>query len=251
MIKRKSREEIKLMKMAGDIVAQVHFAMKDAVKPGVSTLELDSIAYDIIKRNKAIPTFKGYRGFPGTICASINDEVVHGIPSDKRILKDGDIIAVDVGATFRGLVGDSAWTYAVGNISEENKRLLEGTEKALFAAINMMRAENTLNDVGAAIEDVAQEYKLGIVRQYGGHGVGRQMHEEPFVFNYRTGDKTILKPGMTIAIEPMLNLGGDDVYEHDDGWTVSTVDKQASAHFEHTILVTEDEPVILTQLAQK
>ncbi len=251
MITRKSREEIKLMKVAGDIVAQVHFAMKDAVKSGVSTKELDDIAFNIIKKNGAIPTFKGYRGFPATICASINDEVVHGIPSDKRILKDGDIIAVDVGATFRGLVGDSAWTYAVGEISEENKRLMEGTEKALFAAIDKMRAGNTLNDVGGAVEDIAKEYRLGIVRQYGGHGVGRNMHEEPFVFNFRAGDTTILKPGMTIAIEPMLNLGGDDVYEHNDGWTVSTVDKKASAHFEHTVLVTDDEPVILTKLAQK
>lgn len=251
MIKKKSRDEIKLMKIAGDIVAQVHLAMKDAVKPGVTTAELDELAYDIIKKNKAIPTFKGYRGFPGTICASINDEVVHGIPSDKRMLKDGDIIAVDVGATFRGLVGDSAWTYAVGNVSDECKLLLEGTEKALFAAIDKMRAGNTLNDVGGAVEDVAKEYQFGIVRQYGGHGVGRNMHEDPFVFNYRTGDNTILKPGMTIAIEPMLNLGGDAVYEHDDGWTVSTVDKRASAHFEHTILVTEDEPVILTSLSGK
>ena len=251
MITKKSREEIKLMKMSGDIVAQVHLAMKNAIKPGVSTKELDDIAFDIIKKNKAIPTFKGYRGFPATICASINDEVVHGIPSENRILKEGDIISVDVGATFRGLVGDSAWTYAVGEISEDKKRLLEGTEKALFAGISKMQVGNTLNDVGGAIEDIAKEYNLGIVRQYGGHGVGRNMHEEPFVFNYRAGDKTVLKAGMTIAIEPMLNLGEDDVYEHSDGWTVSTVDKKDSAHFEHTVLVSEDGPVILTQLAQK
>ena len=250
MITKKSREEIKLMKIAGDIVAQVHLAMKEAVKPGVSTKELDNIAFDIIKKNKAIPTFKGYRGYPATICASINDEVVHGIPSENRILKNGDIISVDVGATFRGLVGDSAWTYAVGEISEDKKRLLEGTEKSLFAAIDKMRAGNTLNDIGGAIEDVAKEYNLGIVRQYGGHGVGRDMHEEPFVLNYRSGSTTVLKPGMTIAIEPMLNLGGDDVYEHTDGWTVSTVDKKDSAHFEHTVLVTDAEPVILTKLAQ-
>ncbi len=248
MITKKSREEIKLMKIAGSIVAQVHKAMETAISPGVSTQELDELAYDIIKKNKAIPTFKGYHGFPATICASINDEVVHGIPSEKRILKEGDIVSIDVGATFRGLVGDGAWTYAVGEISEDKKRLLEGTEKSLLAAIDKMRTGNTLNDVGGAIEDVAKEYNLGIVRQYGGHGVGRQMHEEPFVFNYRTGNDTVLKPGMTIAIEPMLNLGGDDVYEHDDGWTVSTIDKSASAHFEHTILVTEDEPVILTKL---
>lgn len=250
MIKKKSREEIKLMKMAGNIVALVHEAMKDAVKPGISTKELDDIAFDIIKSNKAIPTFKGYHGFPACICTSINEEVVHGIPSKDRILKEGDIIAIDVGATFHGLVGDSAWSYAVGEISEDKKRLMEGTERALMAALDKMRAGNILNDVGGAIEDVAKEYKLGIVRQYGGHGVGRNMHEEPFVFNYRTGDKTLLKPGMTIAIEPMLNLGGDDVHELSDGWTVSTNDGAASAHFEHTILVTEDDPVILTKLAQ-
>ncbi len=249
MITKKSREDIKLMKMAGNIVALVHQAMKEAVKPGISTKELDDIAYKIIKDNKAIPTFKGYRGFPASICASVNEQVVHGIPSEKVILQDGDIIAVDVGATFRGLVGDSAWTYAVGEISEDKKRLMKGTELALMAAIDKMRAGNTLNDVGGAIEDTAKEYKLGIVRQYGGHGVGRNMHEDPFVFNYRTGDKTVLKPGMTIAIEPMLNLGGDEVHELSDGWTVSTVDGADSAHFEHTILVTEDEPVILTQLA--
>ena len=147
-------------------------------------------------------------------------------------------------------MGDSAWTYAVGNISDENKKLMEGTELALMNAIKQMRADNTLNHVGGAIEDVAQEYNLGIVRQYGGHGVGRNMHEDPFVFNYRTpSNNTVLKPGMTIAIEPMLNLGGDEVYELDDGWTVSTVDGKASAHFEHTILVTDGEPEILTKLA--
>ena len=250
-VHKKSKEELKLMREAGNIVALVHQEMKRIIEPGISTKDLDDAAYRIIKENKAVPTFLGYHGFPASICASINDEVVHGIPSDKRILKDGDIVAIDVGATFHGLVGDSAWTYAVGEISEENKKLMEGTEKALMAGIAQMIAGNTLNDVGGAIEDVAKEYNLGIVRQYGGHGVGRNMHEEPFVFNYRTKDKTVLKPGMTIAIEPMLNLGGDDVFEHADGWTVSTVDKSASAHFEHTVLVTEGEPVILTQLAQK
>lgn len=250
MITKKSREDIKMMRIAGNIVALVHQEMKKIVEPGISTKDLDDVAFRIIKENKAIPTFLGYRGYPGTICASVNEQVVHGIPSTETILKDGDIIAIDVGATFRGLVGDSAWTYAVGNISDENKKLMEGTELALMNAIKQMKADNTLNHVGGAIEDVATEYGLGIVRQYGGHGVGRNMHEDPFVFNYRTpSNNTVLKPGMTIAIEPMLNLGGDEVYELDDGWTVSTVDGKASAHFEHTILVTDGEPEILTKLA--
>lgn len=250
MITKKSREDIKMMRIAGNIVALVHQEMKKIVEPGISTKDLDDVAFRIIKENKAIPTFLGYRGYPGTICASVNEQVVHGIPSTETILKDGDIIAIDVGATFRGLVGDSAWTYAVGDISDENKKLMEGTELALMNAIKQMRADNTLNHVGGAIEDVAQEYNLGIVRQYGGHGVGRNMHEDPFVFNYRTpSNNTVLKPGMTIAIEPMLNLGGDEVYELDDGWTVSTVDGKASAHFEHTILVTDGDPEILTKLA--
>ena len=192
-IHKKSKEEIKLMKMAGNIVALVHQEMKRIIEPGISTKYLDEVATKIIKENKAIPTFLGYNGYPATICASVNGEVVHGIPSDKTILKDGDIISVDVGATFRGLVGDSAWTYPVGNISDECKMLLETTERSLFAGIAKMRDNALLEDVSGAIEDVANEKKLGIVRQYGGHGVGRQMHEDPFVFNYRIGNKLVLK----------------------------------------------------------
>lgn len=248
MISKKSREEIKLMKAAGNIVALVHQEMKKSVAPGVSTYDLDCIAFDIIKKNKAFPTFLGYRGFPASICASINEEVVHGIPSKERILKEGDIIAIDVGATFRGLVGDSAWTYPVGKISDEKKKLLEGTEKSLFKAIEKMRDGALLEDVSGAVEDVAKEYGFGIVREYGGHGVGRSMHEDPFVLNYRSGDKRILKHSMTIAIEPMLNLGGDAVKTLGDNWTVVTLDKSPSAHFEHTIHITEGEPEILTKI---
>lgn len=250
MIKRKSRQQIKLQREAGRIVALVHAAMKEAVKPGVSTAELDQIAYDIIKSNKAIPTFKGYHGFPASICASVNEAVVHGIPSETQILKEGDIIAVDVGATYKGLVGDSAMTYAVGEINDELKNLLEVTNQSLFAAIDKMRAGNHLQDVSAAIEDVALANNMGIVRQYGGHGVGTEMHEEPFVFNYRTGNPgPVLKPGMVIAIEPMLNLGCDDVHTLEDQWTVVTDDGKPSAHFEHTVLVTDGEPDILTKLS--
>lgn len=247
-VRKKSREEIKLMKEAGNIVALVHQEMKRVIEPGISTKKLDNIAHNIIKENKAIPTFLGYSGFPATICASINGEVVHGIPSEKTILKEGDIISVDVGATYRGLVGDSAWTYPVGNISDECKMLLETTEKSLFAGIEKMRHNALLEDVSGAIEDVAKSKNLGIVRQYGGHGVGHSMHEEPFVFNYRIGNKFVLKSGYTIAIEPMLNLGGDDVYTLEDEWTVVTKDGRPSAHFEHTVHVTDGEPEILTKL---
>lgn len=248
MITRKSKEEIKRMRHAGHIVALVHQEMKKIIEPGITTKYLDDVAMKIIKENKAIPTFLGYNGFPASICASLNEQVVHGFPLENVTLKEGDIISVDVGATYGGLVGDSAWTYAVGSISEDKKRLLKATEEALFAGISQMCHGNILDMVGGAIEDVAHREKLGIVRQYGGHGVGRAMHEEPFVFNYRTGNKTVLKSGMTIAIEPMLNLGVDEVEVLSDNWTVQTVDKKPSAHFEHTVLVTENEPVLLTTL---
>jgi methionyl aminopeptidase len=248
MITRKSKEEIKRIRHAGHIVALVHQEMKKIIEPGINTKYLDDVTMRIIKENKAIPTFLGYHGFPASICSSVNEQVVHGFPLEKIILKEGDIISVDVGATYGGMVGDSAWTYAVGEISDEKKRLLKTTEEALFGAIKQMLHGNTLDMVGGAIEDIANREKLGIVREYGGHGVGRAMHEEPFVFNYRTGNKTVLKSGMTIAIEPMLNLGSDKVEVLSDKWTVQTIDKQPSAHFEHSILVTEDEPVILTTL---
>ncbi len=248
MIHRKSKEEIKRIRHAGHIVALVHQEMKKIIEPGITTKYLDDVAFKIIKENKAVPTFLGYNGFPASICASVNEQVVHGFPLEDVILKEGDIISVDVGATYGGLVGDGAWTYPVGKISAEAERLLKTTEEALMAAISQMLHGNTLNMVGGAIEDIANREKLGIVRQYGGHGVGRNMHEDPFVFNYRTGDNTVLKSGMTIAIEPMLNLGGEDVEVLSDNWTVRTVDLMPSAHFEHSVLVTEDEPVILTTL---
>lgn len=248
MITRKSKEEIKRMRHAGHIVALVHQEMKRIIEPGINTKYLDDVAMKIIKENKAIPTFLGYHGFPASICSSVNEQVVHGFPLENVILKEGDIISVDVGATYGGLVGDSAWTYPVGKISDDKKRLLKTTEEALFAGISQMRHGNILDMVSGAIEDVAKREKFGIVRQYGGHGVGRVMHEDPFVFNYRTGNKTVLKSGMTIAIEPMLNLGVDDVEILSDKWTVQTTDQQPSAHFEHSVLVTEDEPVILTTL---
>ena len=247
-IHRKSKHDINLMKQAGNIVALVHAAMKEAVKEGITTQELNDIAYKIIKQNKADPTFLGYHGFPATICASVNEQVVHGFPSENVILKNGDVISIDVGATYKGFVGDSAWTYPVGDISDEKKKLLKATEESLFAGLEFMKSGEKLENVAGAIEDVAKKYNLGIVRQYGGHGVGRQMHEEPFVYNYRTNCPLILLKGMTIAIEPMLNLGCDDVYVLDDEWTVVTKDHKPSAHFEHTVHVTDDGPEILTKL---
>lgn len=248
MINRKSKEETKRMRHAGHIVALVHQKMKEVIEPGISTKELDDIAMKIIKENRAIPTFLGYQGFPAAICASINEEVVHGIPSKDRILKEGDIISIDVGATYGGLVGDGAWTYPVGKVTAEVQKLLAITEEALFAGIDKMRDGNILDDISSAIERVANREKMGIVRQYGGHGVGHNMHEDPFLFNYSVGDKTLLKTGMAIAIEPMLNLGVDEVEVAKDGWTVSTIDKKPSAHFEHSVMVTDGEPLILTQL---
>lgn len=248
MIHKKSREEIKIMRHAGNIVALVHQEMARVVEAGISTLELDRIAFDVIKKNKAIPTFLGYCGFPNSICTSINEQVVHGIPSKDVILKKGDIISIDVGATYRGMVGDSAWTYAVGKIAPEVQNLMDVTKKALFNGIEKMIPETPLENVSAAIEDTALAANLGIVRQYGGHGVGQNMHEDPFLFNYRTGSNVIIKKNCAIAIEPMLNLGCDDVHTLADEWTVVTDDKKPSAHFEHTVIATEDGPIITTQL---
>ena len=248
MIHKKSRDEIKRMRHAGHIVALVHQKMKEVIEPGISTKELDDIAYNIIKKERAIPTFLGYHGFPGSICASINEQVVHGIPNENVKVKEGDIISIDVGATYGGMVGDGAWTYPVGKVEEDIQRLLKTTEEALFAGIAQMRDGNVLDDISGAIEDVAKREKMGIVRQYGGHGVGHQMHEDPFLFNYRVGDRTLIKSGTVIAIEPMLNLGCDEVDVADDEWTVSTRDGKPSAHFEHTVLACEGEPLIITQL---
>lgn len=250
MINKKSRDEIKRMRHAGHIVALVHKKMKEVIEPGISTKELDDIAMKVIKGERAIPTFLGYHGFPGCICASINEQVVHGIPHENVTVKEGDIISVDVGATYAGMVGDSAWTYPVGKVSDEVQRLLKTTEEALFAGISQMKAGNVLDDISGAIEAVAVREKMGIVRQYGGHGVGHEMHEDPFLFNYRVGDNTLIKSGYAIAIEPMLNLGCDEVVVADDEWTVSTKDERPSAHFEHTVLATDDEPLIMTQLME-
>jgi len=251
MIIRKSRYEVSLMKTAGKIVAEALAEMKSQVKPGVSTLELDETAERIILKNAAIPAFKGYHGFPATICASVNEQVVHGIPSKEIILQEGDIISIDVGAVYKGMVGDSAITVPVGNISNELKQLLEVTKQSLMDAIEKMVVGNMLfSDVSGAIEDKANQFGYGIVRNYGGHGVGRNMHEEPFIYNFRPPNNPgpQLKSGMVFAIEPMFNLGADEVYVLEDNWTVVTKDHKPSAHFEHTIHISDNGPEILTMI---
>lgn len=237
------------MRAAGRIVAETLAALKAIVKPGVTTYELDQLAQTIITRRGAQPTFKGYRGFPASICASINSEVVHGIPSKKRVLSEGDIISIDVGATLKGLVGDAAVTLPVGHIAERAQRLLETTEGALYAAIAQCRAGNFLEDVSGAIQEYAEARGYSVVRDYVGHGVGRQMHEDPQIPNYRQGKRgPQLKPGMTLALEPMVNEGGAATRVLRDKWTVVTKDGKLSAHFEHTVVITDGEPEILTVL---
>ncbi len=241
--------ELALMREAGRIVAKVHQAMRDAVRPGVSTATLDRIAEEIIRAHGATPTFLGYHGYPASICTSINDEIVHGIPSPHRILQEGDIISIDVGATYRGWVGDSAWTYPVGAISDQAQALLEVTEGALWAGIDQARAGRHLGDISAAIQTYVESRGFSVIREYSGHGVGRQMHEPPTILNYgRPGTGIRLRPGMTFALEPMVAAGHWLTQVDEDGWTVRTRDGSLSAHFEHTIAVTDRDPIILTAL---
>jgi methionyl aminopeptidase len=249
MIVIKSQNEIAIMREAGRIVAEVQQALREKVKPGVTTADLDALAYAIITKRGATPSFKGYRGFPASICASINNEVVHGIPNKKRVLVEGDIIAVDIGATLKGFVGDGAFTVGVGQVSEVAKRLMQATEGALMAGVAQARAGNYLDDISGAVQDYAEAQGFSVVREYVGHGVGRTMHEEPQIPNYRQGKRgPQLKPGMTLAIEPMVNEGVWQTRTLRDKWTVVTQDGKLSAHFEHTVAVTEGEPEILTRL---
>lgn len=249
MIIIKSQKEIVLMREAGRIAAETLEGLRARAKPGASTLDLNNFAHEFITKRNAKPAFKGYRGFPASICTSINDEVVHGIPSAKRILREGDIIAIDVGAIYQGYVGDAAVTFPIGNVSDRAKRLLAATEAALWAAIAQARTGNYLEDVSGAVQDYAEARGYAVVREYVGHGVGRSMHEDPQIPNYRQGKKgPQLKPGMTLAIEPMINEGVAETQTLRDKWTVVTKDGGLSAHFEHTVLVTADEPEILTRL---
>ncbi|MBR4672409.1 MAG: type I methionyl aminopeptidase [Bacilli bacterium] len=246
MISIKSDREIELLKIAGNIVYQTHQYLKPYIKEGITTLELDRLAEDFIRSKGATPSCKGYHGFPATLCTSINDEVVHGIPS-KRMLINGDIITLDICACYKGYHGDSAWTYKVGEVSNEVSDLMKETEEALYAGLSVIKPGARVGDISHAVEEVANKYKLGIVRELCGHGVGHNLHEEPNIPNFgRAGYGPLLKEGMVFAVEPMLNLGSQDVCMLDDGWTIVTYDGKPSAHFEHTVLVTKDGYQILT-----
>jgi methionyl aminopeptidase len=243
----KTREQIATMRHAGRIVAEVLALVSAAVKPGASTLDLDRIAFDEVTRRKATPAFLGYRGYPASICASINSEIVHGIPNADRLLKEGDIVSLDFGAVYDGYVGDSAVTVPVGHVSARTRLLLKTTEEALAQGILRVRSGQKLGDVSAAIQQYVEARGLSVVRKYVGHGIGQRMHEPPEVPNFGEPHKgLVLKPGLVIAIEPMVNLGTWETRELDDGWTVVTADGKLSAHFEHTVAVTEDGPEVLT-----
>lgn len=247
MIIIKSDHEIEKMKEAGRISALALDAVRRAVRVGISTLELDKVAYDTIRSYNATPAFLNYDGFPNSICASINDEIVHGIPSSKTILKEGDIISIDVGAVYDGFVGDNADTVGVGAISEQAARLIETTRKSFYAGLEFCRVGHRLFDIGAAVQEVAESAGYGVVREYVGHGIGREMHEEPSVPNYGTrGHGVRLVKGMCIAVEPMINIGSWHTRLTDNGWTVKTADGSLSAHYEHSIAITDGEPILLT-----
>lgn len=247
MIIKKSREEISRMREAGRVVAGVLELMEKSIRPGISTEALDRLAERYIRQRGGVPSFLGYRGFPKAICTSINDEVVHGIPSAKRILKDGDIIGVDAGVILDGYHGDAARTYAVGEVSEVARSLIRATEDSLYAGIAACRPGNRLGDVSNAIQRLVEEAGFSVVVQFVGHGIGKEMHEEPQIPNFGPpGRGPLLEPGMTFALEPMVNEGGYEVEVEEDGWTVRTVDGTLSAHFEHTVALTDREAVILT-----
>jgi len=245
----KSPREVELMARAGSIVADVLALVRSKTAPGVSTWELDRIAEEFIRSHDgATPSFKGLYGFPATLCTSINAQVVHGIPAKKRVLSEGDIVSVDVGACVGGLHGDSAITVPVGEISADAQRLLDTTQRCLAAGIAAARAGGHVGDIGAAVQAVADAERFGVVRELVGHGIGSQFHEEPQVPNYGQPHRgPRLVAGMTIAIEPMINLGGPEVRTLGDKWTVVTADGSLSAHFEHTVLITENGARILTQ----
>ena len=256
MVTIKSKQEIEKMREACRVAYLTQKAVEEAITPGISTWELDKIAEKTMRENGAIPAEKGYPSgikgvppFPGSICASINDEVIHGIPSKKNILKEGDIISIDLVAYKDGFNGDCARTYTVGRIDKETKRLIDVTKEAFFVGIQYAKKGNRIGDVSHAIGEYVEKNGFSVVKEFQGHGIGRQMHEEPGIPNYGKAGRGIrLEPGMTLAIEPMVIYGGDSILELDDGWTIITEDGSNSAHYENTILITENEPEILTLL---
>lgn len=251
MIICKSESELRLMREAGRIVAETHQLMAAAVKPGITTGELDAIAEKFIRSQGAIPSFKGYNGFPSSVCASVNDELVHGFPGSRK-LNEGDIISIDIGAQYEGYHGDSAWTYGVGKVSDEVQRLLDVTEESLYAGLALVKPDIRLYSISHAIQKVIEAAGFSVVREYVGHGIGADLHEEPQIPNYGIPDRgPRLKPGMVLAIEPMVNIGERYVRTLEDNWTVVTQDGSWCAHFEHTVAVTEDGFEILTILPQQ
>ena len=249
MIIVKNSEQLKLMRQAGRITAEALMVAEEAIRPGMSTKELDTKIQRYIEKCGATPTFLGYNGFPGSACISLNEEVIHGIPSDKIIIREGDIVKVDVGARFRGYNGDSARTFAVGKVSDEALRLISVTEQSFYEAIKFARAGNRIGDIGHAVEDFVISNGFSVVKEFTGHGVGAELHEDPSIPNYgRAGRGARLYSGMTLAIEPMVNAGVEKVKVRRDGWTVVTEDGKLSAHYENTIAVTESDPLILTAL---
>ncbi|WP_297640190.1 type I methionyl aminopeptidase [Caldilinea sp.] len=245
----KSPREIQIMREAGRIVARVHAVLREAIRPGVSTWELDQLAAETMSKYNAASCFLGYRGFPAHICTSINEELVHGIPSKDRILKAGDIISIDVGVRYRGFIGDSAWTYAVGEISPEARALMRVTEESLYQGIAQAHPGRRVVDISRAVQRHVEAHGFHVVREYTGHGVGRQMHEAPQVLNYESQDpdgQIVLQPGLVIAIEPMVQIGTWQTRTLKDNWTVISKDHSLTAHFEHTVAITNNGPEILT-----
>lgn len=248
MIILKTKREIEIMRKAGRLVAMSHEIVRKHIKPGITTKELDQIVEDFLKSQNAIPTFKGYNGFPYSICASVNEEVVHGMPGNRK-LKEGDIISVDIGATFEGYVGDSAKTFFVGEVDDEKRRLVEVTRQSFYEGIKFAKESYRLSDISHAIQEYVENAGFSVVRDYVGHGVGKNMHESPQIPNFGKPNKgPRLQQGMVLAIEPMINVGTYNVKVLDNDWTVVTLDGKPSAHYEHTIAITDGEPELLTVL---
>lgn len=246
MINIKSSEEIELMQIAADIASDCMKLLSENIKVGVETRYLDEMAYDYILSKGGVPSFKGYNGYPGSICASVNEEVVHGIPSSRK-LKDGDIIGIDLGAYINGFHSDMARTFTVGNVSDDALDLVKCAKLCFEEAVKVMYPDNRLGDIGYAVQSMAESNGYSVVRSLCGHGIGRELHESPEVLNFgRKGRGLRLKEGMVLAVEPMINLGGHEVVQLNDGWTITTKDKSLSAHYENTIYISKDGPVILT-----
>jgi len=250
MIYYKTEEEIDLIRKSSLLVAKTHAEIAGLIKPGITTLALDKIAEEFIRDNGGIPAFKGYGGFPNTLCMSPNEQVVHGVPN-YRVLTDGEILSVDCGVMMDGFYGDSAFTYEVGKVDDKTKQLLKVTKESLYKGIEMAVSGNRIGDIGYAVQKYAESFGYGVVRELVGHGVGKNLHESPEVPNYgRKGKGTMLKEGLVIAIEPMINMGVKQIMQHNDGWTITTFDKKPSAHFEHTIVVRKGKAEILSSFKE-